>query len=277
MFRKRRMWSERTIRLNRLWWFAQTVPMTRKLIAYPRYEGHNSTSFSKRDSVPTTCGTPISTIRSVIAMANTPSEKASILPVSLSGPPLVVTGNPLLPDACPTVCTTCESERNARAPSLSRTPVCPQTPVCSPASSSRWGASALLGTLREVYLERGLFAVPEDFQLYRIARHVVAQRREQVARATDLLRTCGGHDVTAMYSGVVGRATRLDLFDQSPCVYGASELARGLLGEVREVDADVRVNGLAALDQLVRHGDSGGRRYGEGEVYSPRLGRREVG
>jgi hypothetical protein len=33
-------------------------------------------------------------IRSVIAMANTPSEKASILPVSLSGPPLVVTGNP---------------------------------------------------------------------------------------------------------------------------------------------------------------------------------------
>jgi hypothetical protein len=29
--------------------------------------------------VPTTCGTPISMIRSVIAMANTPSEKASIL------------------------------------------------------------------------------------------------------------------------------------------------------------------------------------------------------
>jgi uncharacterized NAD(P)/FAD-binding protein YdhS len=68
--------------------------MTRKLIAYPRYEGHNFTSLSESDSVPTTCGTPISMISSVIAMANTPSEKASILPVSLSGPPLVVTGNP---------------------------------------------------------------------------------------------------------------------------------------------------------------------------------------
>jgi hypothetical protein len=88
------MWSEREIRLKRLWWFAQTVPMTRKLIAYPRYEGHNSTSFSERDSVPTTCGTPISIIRSVIAMANTPSEKASILPVSLLCPPFAVTGTP---------------------------------------------------------------------------------------------------------------------------------------------------------------------------------------
>ena len=36
MFKKRRMWSEREIRRKRLWWFAHTVPMTRKLIAYPR-------------------------------------------------------------------------------------------------------------------------------------------------------------------------------------------------------------------------------------------------
>jgi hypothetical protein len=93
MFRNRRMWSELEIRRKRLWWFAQTVPMTRKLIAYPRYEAHNFRSFSERESVPTTSGSPISIIRSVIAMANTPSEKASILPVSPSCPPLVVTGD----------------------------------------------------------------------------------------------------------------------------------------------------------------------------------------
>jgi hypothetical protein len=81
--------------------------------------------------------------------------------------------------------------------------------------SSWWAVrSDLLASHGEIYLEPALFAVPEDFQSHRIARHIVAQRREQVARATDLLRTCGGYDVAALDSGVVGRATGLDLFDQ---------------------------------------------------------------
>src|SRR5688572_26116717 len=35
--------------------------------------------------------------------------------------------------------------------------------------------------------------------------------------------------------------------------------------------------GLAVLDELVRHGDSRGRRYGEADVLSTRLGRWQVG
>ncbi|HJQ27838.1 MAG TPA: hypothetical protein VJ827_00735, partial [Rubrobacter sp.] len=80
-FRNRRTWPEREISRKRLWWSAQTVPMTRKLIACPRYEGHRYASFPESDSVVVTWGTPISMIRRVIAMANTPSEKVSILPV----------------------------------------------------------------------------------------------------------------------------------------------------------------------------------------------------
>jgi hypothetical protein len=91
MFRKSRMWSERGIRRKRLRWFAHTVPITRKLVAYPKYEGHRCTRLSKSVPSSPTWGTPISMISSVIAMAKTASEKASILPVSPSClPPAVI-------------------------------------------------------------------------------------------------------------------------------------------------------------------------------------------
>jgi hypothetical protein len=51
--------------------------------------------FVQERSMLSDVGTPISMMRSVIAMANTPSEKTSILPVSLSPPPLAVIGLPL--------------------------------------------------------------------------------------------------------------------------------------------------------------------------------------
>jgi hypothetical protein len=36
ILRKSKTWLDRTIYVNLLWWFAQTIPMTRKAIAYPR-------------------------------------------------------------------------------------------------------------------------------------------------------------------------------------------------------------------------------------------------
>ena len=48
--------------------------------------------FLQERSMLSDMGTPISMMRSVIAMAITPSEKTSILPVSLPPPPLSVIG-----------------------------------------------------------------------------------------------------------------------------------------------------------------------------------------
>ena len=135
----------------------------------------------------------------------------------------------------------------------------------------------LLGSLGEIYLERDLFAVPEDRQVYRVARQVASQRGDQVSRATDLLPASGGHDVTAPYSGVVCGTAGLDLLDQHARVYGAPEPSRGLPGQIGEVDAEVGVRGLAALDDLVRYGGRRGRRYGETDVLGARLARRQVG
>jgi hypothetical protein len=95
MFITRKPWSEREISRKRLWWFAHTIPRMRKLITYAIYEGHKCASPSRSDPCSPTWGTPISMTRSVIAMANTPSEKTSILPVSLSRSPLAVIGLPL--------------------------------------------------------------------------------------------------------------------------------------------------------------------------------------
>src|SRR5215210_1461739 len=96
--------------------------------------------------------------------------------------------------------------------------------------SSTLCASLLLGALREVHSNLAYFSVPEHLQAYLIARLVVSERRDQVARAADLLRSYGGHDVAAVYSGGVGRTAGLDLLDQSPRVYGTSEFAGGLRG-----------------------------------------------
>src|SRR5215210_1268970 len=144
-------------------------------------------------------------------------------------------------------------------------------------SGRRKVRSALPGALGEVYLKLALFAVPEDRQIHRIARLVVPQRRDQVTRATHLLRACGDHHVAAPYSDGVGRTTWLDLLDHRSPVYGASELARGLRGQIGEIDAEVGVDGLAVLDQLVRHGDGSVGRYGEADVLRARLARRQVG
>src|SRR5215216_2450917 len=59
--------------VNLLWWLAQMTPICKKLITYPRYEGHCPIKAPKR-VVPSDSfsrwGTPISMTRSVIAIAH---------------------------------------------------------------------------------------------------------------------------------------------------------------------------------------------------------------
>ena len=69
--------------------------MVRKLVAYPRYDGHWSAMPFQRSSK-SLSGTLISRTRSVIAMAKTPSLNASIRPVPSDRTPPLDDGHTVL-------------------------------------------------------------------------------------------------------------------------------------------------------------------------------------
>src|SRR5262249_56494522 len=69
------------------WWLIHITRMTKKLKRKAKNEGQSRTSAatsSRLPTVPSSSGTRISRMRSVIAMAKTPSLKASTLPVARS-------------------------------------------------------------------------------------------------------------------------------------------------------------------------------------------------
>ena len=68
-------------RLKMAWWTSHTPAITQKLVPYARYDGHWSSIPRKRSSNDSS-GTESSRTRSVIAIAKTPSLKASALSVS---------------------------------------------------------------------------------------------------------------------------------------------------------------------------------------------------
>src|SRR5215470_4603401 len=73
--------------LNIAWWLAHMIRIVKKLITNEVYEGHWLRRARKREeSVPPSggCGTLSSSTSSVIAIAKTPSLKASVRPVSFS-------------------------------------------------------------------------------------------------------------------------------------------------------------------------------------------------
>src|SRR5829696_2054222 len=191
----------------------------------------------------------MSMMRSVIAIANTPSEKVSILLVPLSCPPFVAIKTPL----CSTVhqfahlqrrtqCLRCSrgstwgrGEQCAeRAPRVGDAPFFGDPGPCAggePAQSNPWTIwDTSVGALRQLDLEGGFLAVPEDRHVYGVAGLVVAQGRDQVSRAPDLLGADDGHYVAAPHPGVVGGTAGLDVLDQSARIHRATEFSGRLLG-----------------------------------------------